>query len=435
MQNRDLALDDCVKCSDCKAACPVSKVYPAFPGPKAFGPDMERFRREGVESDSEWLEYCMGCHRCDMACPHAVNVSQLIASGKARHKKSGLHAVRDYWLARPSLVGRLSSGSARLANAVMNLKPSHWAMSSLLDIAPAEGPPQIFGLSAASGRGPQDGRRKALFFPGCFLRDNKPEVGRKVIELLRLNEFAVEVTDDICCGMPARANGEAAELMKCIQSNVEAMDGPVDAGACIVTACTSCGYALKGDYAHLPINGALAASAGKLASHTLDLGELLSGLLDAGELRTDFRTMHVKLAYHAPCHLKSQGIGRPWLRLLRAVPGVEIEEMKADCCGMAGTYGFKNEKYQISMDIGRELFERIEKYKPDAVVSECGTCQMQIEHGTGLRAIHPAEVLYDAYRTATPAGNPRECECGDSNPEIQQCNGVSSCLVSFNAKR
>ncbi len=397
MQNRDLALDNCVKCSDCKAVCPVSKVYAAFPGPKALGPDMERFRREGVESDTEWVEYCMGCHRCDMACPQAVNVSQLIAQGKAQHKKSGRRGLRDYWLARPSLVGRLSSSTAPLSNAVMNLKPSHWVMSSLLDIASQRNLPKYSADPLRAGEGDAAGRRKALFFPGCFLRDNKPTVGRQVIELLRLNGFAVEVTPDVCCGTPASANGDATEMMNCVRENVAAMEGPVDAGACIVTACTSCGYALKGDYAHLPTNGTLAASARKLASNTYDLGELLTALLDGGELRTDFRPTPMKLAYHAPCHLKSQGIGRPWLRLLRAVPGVEIEEMKADCCGMAGTYGFKNEKYQISMDIGRELFERIKEYKPDAVVSECGSCQMQIEYGTGLKALHPAEILYAAY--------------------------------------
>ncbi len=188
--------------------------------------------------------------------------------------------------------------------------------------------------------------------------------------------------------------------MSCVKQNVAAMEKPVDEGACIVTACTSCGYALKADYAHLPTNGALAASARKIAANTFDLGELLAGLMDAGQLHTEFKPKTLKLAYHAPCHLKSQGIGRPWLRLLRMIPGIEIEEMKADCCGMAGTYGFKNEKYQISLDIGRELFERIKEYKPAAVVTECGSCQMQIEHGTGLKALHPAEVLYAAYRTA-----------------------------------
>ncbi len=396
MQNRNLALDNCVKCSDCNAACPVLKVYPAFPGPKALGPDMERFRREGVESDSEWLEYCMGCHRCDMACPQAVNVSELLARGKAQHKKTGRVALRDYWLARPSLVGKLSSSTAALTNAVMNLKPSHWAMSSLLDITPQRKLPRYSAHPLGAADGVDAGSRKALFFPGCFLRDNKPEVGRRVIELLRLNGFAVEVTPDVCCGTPAGANGDAAELMNCVRQNAVAMGPAVDAGACIVTACTSCGYALKAEYAHLPTNGALAASARKIAANTYDLGELLAALLDGGELRTDFRPMAKKLAYHAPCHLKSQGIGRPWLHLLHAVPGVEIEEMKADCCGMAGTYGFKSEKYGISLDIGRELFERIKESKPDAVVTECGSCQMQIEHGTGLKALHPAEVLYAA---------------------------------------
>jgi len=397
MQNRNLALDNCVKCSDCNAACPVLKVYPAFAGPKGLGPDMERFRREGVESDSQWLEYCMGCHRCDLACPHAVNVSELISRGKAQHKKTCRVALRDHLLARPSLVGKLRSSTAALTNAVMNFGPSHQAMSSLLEITPQRRLPRYSGRPLRAGDGVDEGTRKAVFFPGCFLRDIAPEAGRRVIELLRLNGFAVEVAPDSCCGTPAAANGDAAEMMNCVRQNAVAMGPALDAGACIVTACTSCGYALKADYAHLPTNGALAASARKIAGNTYDLGELLVGLLDAGELRTDFRPMAKKLAYHAPCHLKSQGIGRPWLRLLRAVPGVEIEEMKADCCGMAGTYGFKNEKYQISLDIGRELFERIKEYQPDAVVTECGSCQMQIEHGTGLKALHPAEVFYAAY--------------------------------------
>jgi glycerol-3-phosphate dehydrogenase subunit C len=398
MQRADLKLDNCVKCSDCNAACPVLKVYPSFPGPKGLGPDMERFRREGVASDSDWVEYCMGCHRCDMACPEAVNVSELIARGKAQHTKSGRTALRDHWLARPSVVGKLSSSTSALSNAVMNLSPSHWAMS-LVGITPHRRLPRYASDSLRAGEGVTTGARKALFFPGCFLRYNQPNVGRQVIELLRLNGFAVEVTPDICCGTPAGANGDAAELMNCVQKNVAAMEKPLDAGACIVTACTSCGYALKAEYSHLPTNGTLAAGARKIAANTYDLGEFLTELLDAGRLRTDFRPIHIKLAYHAPCHLKSQGIGRPWLRLLRAVPGVEIEEIKADCCGMAGTYGFKQEKYPISMDVGYELFERIKAYEPDAVVTECGSCQMQIVHGTGLEVLHPAEVLYAAYHT------------------------------------
>ena len=128
------------------------------------------------------------------------------------------------------------------------------------------------------------------------------------------------------------------------------------------------------------------------------VGELLVELQQAGKLNTDFATKKRRLAYHAPCHMKSQGIGRPWLQILRSVPGVEIDEIKADCCGMAGTYGFKKEKYKISMDIGRDLFRGIQAYKPDLAVTECGSCQMQIEQGAQVETAHPAEILYEAYQ-------------------------------------
>jgi glycerol-3-phosphate dehydrogenase subunit C len=118
---------------------------------------------------------------------------------------------------------------------------------------------------------------------------------------------------------------------------------------------------------------------------------------DAGELNTNFQPADLRLAYHAPCHQKSQGIGRPWYHLLRMIPGVTVEDMDAGCCGMSGTYGFKQEKYAVSMEIGEQLFASIRAAQPQMVATECATCQMQIEHGTDFKAIHPAEILLHAY--------------------------------------
>jgi glycerol-3-phosphate dehydrogenase subunit C len=377
------------------------KAYPAFSGPKALGPDMERFRKEGVDSDTQWVEYCTGCHRCDVACPHGVNVSELIAKAKAQHKKSGVRAVRDHWLARPALLGTLCSGTTPFSNAIMNLNLNRRLMSSFAHITSGRPFPRYSSKPLTKADGTVNSGQKVVFFPGCFIRYNNPELGRRVVELLRLNGFSVEVATASCCGMPSMANGDEAELMRCVEKNVEEMGTAVDREAPIVTACTSCSYALKGDYAHLPAgNSSLAASAQKLSRNTYDLAELLTERLDAGTLRADFKAIPRRLAYHAPCHLKSQGIGRPWLGLLRALPGIEIEEIKAACCGMAGTFGFKSEKYPISMDIGRELFDGIAAYQPDLVVTECGSCQMQIEHGTGLKTRHPAEILLEACQAA-----------------------------------
>jgi glycerol-3-phosphate dehydrogenase subunit C len=400
MRDDDLKLDNCVKCSDCNSVCPVSKVFPEYAGPKALGPDMERFRREGIPSDTRWVEYCLGCHRCDVSCPHGVNVSELIATGKAQHLKSGRNAIRDHWLARPSVLGKLCSGIAPVANAILNLKPNRALMSSVGGLtAERELPP----YSSAQIR-PQlrnHGATPVLFFPGCYIRYNNPRLGQIVVDLLAMNGFSVNVASDICCGMPAIANGDPTQLNSCVQKNVSEMVEAVDRGAIIVTACTSCGYALKGDYAHL-LEGheTLGHAAKKVSGATYDLGELLLERQQAGKLNTNFVPTTQRLAYHAPCHMKSQGIGRPWLQLLRSVPGIQIDEIKADCCGMAGTYGFKKEKYDISMDIGRDLFRGILAYKPDLAVTECGSCQMQIEHGTHLQTLHPAEILYKAYPAA-----------------------------------
>lgn len=400
MRDDDLKLDNCVKCSDCNSVCPVLKVLPEYAGPKALGPDMERFRREGIPSDTRWVEYCLGCHRCDVACPHGVNVSELIAKGKAQHSKSGRAALRDHWLARPSVLGRLCASVAPAANAVLNLKANRALMSSVGGLtAERELPPYYSTPIRPQLR--NHGATPVLFFPGCYIRYNNPRLGQIVVDLLALNGFSVNIASDICCGMPALANGDAAQLNSCVQKNVSEMVEAVDRGAVIVTACTSCGYALKGDYAHL-LQGheTLAYAAQKVSGATYDLAELLLQRQQAGKLNTNFVATTQRLAYHAPCHMKSQGIGRPWLQLLRAVPGIQIDEIKADCCGMAGTYGFKKEKYDISMDIGRDLFRGILAYKPDLAVTECGSCQMQIEHGTQVRTQHPAEILYEAYQAA-----------------------------------
>jgi glycerol-3-phosphate dehydrogenase subunit C len=296
-------------------------------------------------------------------------------------------------------LGKLYSSMAPVSNAVLGLKANRQLMSSLLQITSERSFPAYASNPLQSEEGDSTDRSKLVFFPGCFIRYNNPKVGHMVVELLRGNGFSVEVSAAGCCGMPAMANGEKSELMSAVETNVGQMVEQVDKGACLVTACTSCGYALKADYCELLAGkSALAESAMRVSGATYDLAELLTAMLDGGKLNTNFKTLNLKLAYHAPCHLKSQGIGRPWLRLLRAIPGVEIDEIKADCCGMAGTYGFKKEKYSISMDIGRELFDGIKAYQPHSVVTECGSCQMQIEHGTGLRTVHPIEILHAACR-------------------------------------
>lgn len=405
MRKDDISLDNCLKCSDCNTACPVVTAYPAYPGPKRLGPELERMRREGIECDTEWVEYCLGCHRCDLACPNEVNVSELIARAKATHKRSPIRKLRDFWFARPGLLGKLCTIAPEITNFSLGLKPVRLLMSKLMKITPERTFPAYTTPNLHTHRSGNGGER-VVFFPGCFIQYNQPELGRRVLEVLSLNGFHPEVANTGCCGVPSLANGNPDEARKRSAANIQSLTEAVNAGARVVTACSSCGHMLKTGFAHL-LEGdtELEMQANKIAANTFDIAELLVAQQDAGKFNTHFAptAAKLKLAYHAPCHQKSQGIGRPWYHLLRQIPGVEIEDLNAGCCGMSGTYGFKEEKYPVSMKVGSELFEGIRTCAPEAVVTECATCQMQIEHGTGVHAMHPIDVLLTAYTGETRA--------------------------------
>jgi glycerol-3-phosphate dehydrogenase subunit C len=423
MRPNDLAIDNCLKCSLCNTVCPVLAAYPPYPGPKRLGAELERLRREGISTDTDWVEYCLGCHRCDLVCPHQVNVSEMIARAKAAHRKPLVRGVRDWWFARPGLLGKLATILPALSNFALAMKPARVLMSKLMQITPQRTFPKYtrpdLRSPAMTGSSiSKTARQRVVFFPGCFIRYNRPELGRMVIDLLERNGLSVEVASTECCGVPAMANGDAAAARSAARANVKAMARQVDSGLRIVTACSSCGHMLKTAFdGILEDDKKFAGAAKEIARSTFDLAELLMAQADAGELNTSFQHTNLRLAYHAPCHQRSQGIGRPWYHLLNMIPGVTVEDMDAGCCGISGTYGFKQEKYPVSMEIGKQLFASIDAVQPQMVATECATCQMQIEHGTNFKAIHPAEILLHAYEGTAPEASWKdcsidECECG-----------------------
>ena len=134
-----------------------------------------------------------------------------------------------------------------------------------------------------------------------------------------------------------------------------------------------------------------------VGARTFDICEYLWMLHKAGELSLDFQPVETRLLYHAPCHLKSHGIGYPATRLLRLIPGVQLEEVDEGCCGISGTFGVKVEKYELSMKIGTRLFAAVKAAGSDSVLADCETCRLQVEHGAGARSAHPIEILARAY--------------------------------------
>jgi len=396
MRPDSFELDNCLKCSVCNAACPVYAVHPGYPGPKHLGPELERLRLEGIATDTQWLEYCLGCHRCDLACPHQVGVSEMIARAKAHHPKPFTRALRDWWFARPGLLGKLTTIVPFVSNFFLRLKPVRWIMSKSMHITPKRRFPAYTRPTLRSST--NNRAERVLFFPGCFLTYNRPDLGRKVLELLERNGVAAELVSTGCCGVPAQANGEESLARDQAARHLAAMDEKLQSGMSVLTACASCGYQLKSGFGGLLAEDAkLASAAQRLAAQSYDLAEFLLERADKGKLDSAVHPIGRRVAYHAPCHSNAQGIGHPWMQLLRQIPGLKVEEVDAGCCGMSGTYGFKQEKYDVSMRVGQGIIDRLHILQPEQVATECATCQMQIEYGTGLPTVHPLEILLEAY--------------------------------------
>jgi glycerol-3-phosphate dehydrogenase subunit C len=237
-------------------------------------------------------------------------------------------------------------------------------------------------------------RSKVAFFAGCYATYNDPDLAEAVVEVLERNGFEVIVPNHRCCGLPLIANGFLDKARDNASHNTDILMKYAEDGIPVVTASPGCGLTIREEYPEL---FGLPGSQ-RVAGNLYDISEFLMNLHDKGQLDLDFAPQSGTLAYHAPCHLLALGIGRPSLSLLRLIPGTRVVELPEGCCGIAGTYGFKKEKYEISMAVGQPLFEAAQVSGASRVATDCETCGLQFKHGSGLPSVHPVKVLRDAYR-------------------------------------
>ena len=386
--------DVCIRCAACMAVCPVSRVTPKFPGPKQAGPGAERFRRPGEPSVDEWIELCIGCHLCDMVCSSGVNISQLNLIAKAKYLDENGRPFRDWLLTHSYLLGRFGSFLSPLVNPLLKNPLTKWLAEAILRIDRRR---ELPGYESSTFRQwfkehPSKGNKKVAYFYGCYTNTNEADVGRSTVQVLEAAGFEVILPPQQCCGIPMLGNGDFKGAKKMARYNVPSLLRTILSGSDIVFSSTSCGLMIKHEYSQLlSIPGAE-----KVAAHTFDLFEFLRSLKDSNDLNLSFRELPLKAAYFTPCHLRALGMGLPAVEILRFVPGLQLDNIEADCCGLGGTYGFKKEKCEISQEIGRDLAEAIDRLKPEIILSDCEGCRMQIRHLTGLKVLHPIQILRDA---------------------------------------
>lgn len=388
--------DRCLKCNICNTVCPVLAVTDLFPGPKYCGPQAQRFRvGDPIE---EWVDYCSGCGACSRACPSGVRVAELNARARARlYEKAGI-PLRNRLLSRSELLGRLGSRMAPVANMGLRSGLVRATAERLLGIA-REAPLPAFGRRSFRQRfrqlaQPDRPRRRVAYFCGCTTMYYEPWVGEAVVRVLTRAGIAVELPPQRCCGLPFISNGDFAGARRLAEQNLKALLPVARAGMPIVASSTSCSLTLKHEYRE--VLGLHNREWGELAAAVYDVFEWLRELWWRGELELEGLALGRRVLYHGPCQLRSHGIGLPALDLLGTVAGLEVSESDVECCGGAGTYGFKAEKREIAQLVGAPLRALARERRAVLVACDSETCRWHIAQLTGLPARHPIELLAEA---------------------------------------
>ena len=422
-----LSADSCLKCNVCNTVCPVARVTDLFPGPKYVGPQAQRFRLGTMRSPGtpEWIaiptpdrsvDYCSGCGWCSTACPAEVKIAEMNNRARGALRSGHRPRLRDWLLGQTDLTGRMGVLTAPIANWSLHNRLFRRMIDMVVRIDRRAPLPRFAGRTFRSrlpsrqktadlpATGPE---RTVVYFHGCAANYYEPNVAGAALDVLRRNGFEVVVPPQVCCGLPLISNGLYGQARDRAAKNLAVFARYARAGYRIVGTSTSCTHTFKSEYREmLDLDD---ADARAVADATWDICEFLVDLDDKGKLDTGFGTLNQQLPYHAPCQLRSHGIGLPAMDLFSLVPGLTATDMDHDCCGIAGTYGLKSEKYEIAMAVGEPLFAKIRATGAADVACDSETCRWQIAAATGTRLRHPVEILADAY-----AAGDRERAAGSS---------------------
>lgn len=393
--------DSCYKCSTCDTSCPVAEVDDEFPGPKFQGPEQWRLKRKGDRDVDDSVMKCSNCMRCDGACPTDVPLSQMHNTARAEYVDDRMSKLSaEYWrnriLANYGTLAKFGSAFPRLTNAVAGNSVVQAINEKTLGITAEREFPTFAEETFRSwwekrgGARVRSDEKRVAYFHGDYANHNTPEVAKSLVRVFEHFGYEVAVPEQRCSGTPMFANGMLADARRAAKFNVETLRDLVEDGYDVVCSCTSCSMALRQEYPELfEFDGTAEVAASTYeAVEYLRIFEDLDGALDDAD-----DVDHPDLAYHAPCHARNQGLDSQAVEVVDRLDGVDAHDVGDSCSGISGTYGWKAENYDVSMRIGQEMFEHMEDADAEVGLTECPTCAMQMEHGTGYDVRHTLEVV------------------------------------------
>jgi Fe-S oxidoreductase len=243
-----------------------------------------------------------------------------------------------------------------------------------------------------------DSSPRVVLFNDTFNTYNYPEVSIAATEVLEAAGFDVVLPGHHCCGRPMISKGLVEKARAAAEDTVSHLAGFAEQGLPIVGLEPSCLLTLRDEYAYLLAGDARVKM---IADRAVLFEEFIASHADRNSLNLSFTEEACSVLLHGHCHQKALVGTKPSTRVLSLPPNYAVEEVDSGCCGMAGSFGYEIEHYDISMTMAeRRLLPAVRESAAETLIAAAGTsCRAQIHHGTGRKALHPAEILRNALST------------------------------------
>jgi FAD/FMN-containing dehydrogenase/Fe-S oxidoreductase len=342
----------------------------------------------------EVMDLCLECKGCKAECPANVDMAKLKYEFLYHYHRAHGLPLRNRLFGGIARLNALGARLPRVANAVTRLDPSRWLLEKAAGIdrrrpLPALAPETFEAWFRRRRPAPAGERGEVILFHDTFVTYNVPEIGRAAVELLEAAGYRVRLAERKCCGRPLISKGMLDQAREHAAWTVARLAPAAERGVPIVGLEPSCLLTLRDEWVDL----LRSEPARAVARQALLLEEFLLRERERG-LQLEFRGHGRRVLLHGHCHQKALVGTAPTVAVLRWA-GFEVAEVDSGCCGMAGSFGFEREHYDLSVWLGnRRLAPAVRAAPPDTEIVAPGmSCRQQIEHLTGRRARHPAEIL------------------------------------------
>lgn len=352
------------------------------------------------------MDMCLSCKACKSECPSSVDVARLKAEFLQHYYDSNGVPLRTLMIANISRINKLASIVPWKYNFFVKNSFFSGLMARTFGFAPERKFPELgkttldkwLKRNTKSLQENNFPNGKVFLFNDEFTRYNDTDIGIKAIRLLSKLGYEVVIPRHVESARAYLSKGMVKKAKVLANKNVAFLKDTITAESPLVGIEPSAILSFRDEYPDL-VDEDLKQAAKKLAPNCLMIDEFIEREMKAGRIKRElFSTESKLIKLHGHCHQKSLASTSPTLFILGYPANYKVEEIPSGCCGMAGSFGFEKEHYELSMKVGElVLFPAVRKSKSETLIAAPGTsCRHQIKDGTNRTALHPVEILYEA---------------------------------------